>query len=132
MAEALSKDEAWDAAISALEGEIRLRAERATIGRDQRVAQQPLRIRFIPTPRHHLVIALARTALIADPENDRARLLMAEALSKDEAWERASSRETPKPRSGFAPSARRSAETSGSLSNPFAARAHRADRRSRE
>ncbi|WP_294236906.1 tetratricopeptide repeat protein [uncultured Sphingomonas sp.] len=33
-----------------------------------------------------LVIALARTALIADPKNDRARLLMAEALSKDEAW----------------------------------------------
>lgn len=33
-----------------------------------------------------LVIALTRTALIADPGNDRARLLLAEALSKDEAW----------------------------------------------
>jgi tetratricopeptide (TPR) repeat protein len=36
-----------------------------------------------------LVIALARTALIADPGNDRARLLMAEALAKDEAWDAA-------------------------------------------
>ncbi|WP_230481690.1 tetratricopeptide repeat protein [Sphingomonas sp. Leaf21] len=36
-----------------------------------------------------LVIALARTALIADPGNDRARLLMAEALVKDEAWDAA-------------------------------------------
>ncbi|MET3435759.1 tetratricopeptide repeat protein [Sphingomonas sp. 1185] len=36
-----------------------------------------------------LVIALARTALIADPSNDRARLLLAEALSKDEAWDAA-------------------------------------------
>jgi Flp pilus assembly protein TadD len=33
-----------------------------------------------------LVIALARTALIADPSNDRARLLLAEALSRDEVW----------------------------------------------
>ena len=33
-----------------------------------------------------LVIALTRTALIADPRNDRARLVLAEALSKDEAW----------------------------------------------
>ncbi len=33
-----------------------------------------------------LVIALARTAAIADPGNDRARLLLAQALSKDEAW----------------------------------------------
>ncbi|MEG3090932.1 hypothetical protein [Sphingomonas sp. PB1R3] len=36
-----------------------------------------------------LVIALTRTALIADPDNDRARLLMAEALSRDEAWDAA-------------------------------------------
>uniref|UniRef100_UPI0025E5B90F tetratricopeptide repeat protein n=1 Tax=uncultured Sphingomonas sp. TaxID=158754 RepID=UPI0025E5B90F len=36
-----------------------------------------------------LVIALTRTALIADPDNDRARLIMAEALSKDEAWDAA-------------------------------------------
>ena len=36
-----------------------------------------------------LVIALTRTALIADPGNDRARLLMAEALSRDEAWDAA-------------------------------------------
>jgi Flp pilus assembly protein TadD len=36
-----------------------------------------------------LVIALTRTALIADPDNDRARLVMAEALSKDEAWDAA-------------------------------------------
>lgn len=36
-----------------------------------------------------LVIALARTALLADPANDRARLLMSEALVKDEAWDAA-------------------------------------------
>ncbi len=50
-----------------------------------------------------LVIALARTALIADPENDRARLLMAEALSKDEAWDAAiAALEGVSPRGAFA------------------------------
>ncbi|MFN3677873.1 MAG: tetratricopeptide repeat protein [Sphingomonas pseudosanguinis] len=50
-----------------------------------------------------LVIALGRTALIADPHNDRARLVLAEALSKDEAWTAAiAALEDVDPRGAFA------------------------------